>query len=60
VEIGDAVPLAHYLDARLAKLPTDGRLRLRRMRIGSARVTISVVTRSDHITAIEIAIPRVS
>jgi hypothetical protein len=56
--IGDAVPLAHYLDARLAKLPEDGRLRLPRMRIGAARVTVSVVTRSDHITAIEIAMRR--
>jgi hypothetical protein len=59
VEIGDAVPLARYLDARLAKLPADGRLRLPRMRIGKARVTVSVVTRNDHITAIEIAIRRV-
>jgi hypothetical protein len=28
------------------------------MRIGAARVTVSVVTRSDHITAIEIAMRR--
>ncbi|MDA0181965.1 hypothetical protein OJ997_16800 [Solirubrobacter phytolaccae] len=56
VLIGDSVPLARYLDARLAKLPTHGRLRLPPMRIGRVRVAVSVVTRADHIVAIDFAI----
>jgi len=54
VLIGDPVPLARYLDARLAKLPSAGQLRLPRMRIGKTLVTVTVLTRDDRIHAVEI------
>ena len=56
VRVGDAVPLARYLDRGLAKLPANGRLRLPRMRIAQTRVTIHVVSRDDRITAVEISL----
>lgn len=56
VRVGDAVPLARYLDRGLAKLAANGRLRLPRLRIAKTRVIIHVVTRADRIVAIDVAI----
>ncbi|MDA0160942.1 hypothetical protein OM076_11755 [Solirubrobacter ginsenosidimutans] len=56
VRVGDTIELAHYLDPQLAKLGADQRFRLAKLRIGSADVTATVVTRAGRITAFETSI----
>jgi hypothetical protein len=58
VEVGDPVALARYLDPRLRTLRDDQRLRLPRMRIGRANVTITVVAQSGRIRSIVISLRR--
>jgi hypothetical protein len=58
IEVGDPVALGRYLDPRLRKLRDNQRFRLPRMHIGSANVTITVVTRGGRIRAIEISLRR--
>jgi hypothetical protein len=57
-EVGDDVALARYLDPRLRTLRDNRRLRLPRMHIGSANVTVTVVARDGRIRAIIIALRR--
>jgi hypothetical protein len=52
VRVGDDAALASALDPRLKALRADGRLRLPMPRIGTARVTVRVITRGGRITAI--------
>ena len=56
VRVGDTVELAHYLDPQLAKLGANQRFRLAKLRIGTADVTATVVTRGGRITAFEASI----
>jgi hypothetical protein len=56
VRVGDTVELAHYLDPQLAKLGANQRFRLAKLRIGTADVTATVVTRGGQITAFEASI----
>jgi hypothetical protein len=58
VEVDGAVALARYLDPRLRRLRANRRLRLPRMHIGSANVTITVVARGGRIRAIVISLRR--
>jgi hypothetical protein len=56
VRVGDTVDLAHYLDPQLAKLGANQRFRLAKLRIGTATVTSTIVTRAGRITAFEASI----
>jgi hypothetical protein len=55
-EVGDRVELARYLDPQLAGLTADERFVLAKLRIGTADVTITVVTRGGRITGVKLAI----
>jgi hypothetical protein len=52
VRVGDPVALARALDPRLKALRANGRLRLPMPRIGTAQVTVHVLTRGGRISAI--------
>jgi hypothetical protein len=52
VRVGDDIALASALDPRLKALRANGRVRLPMPRIGTAQVTVHVVTRNSRISAI--------